>query len=79
MYISSEDASKNQKADSIVERNTAASLIMQNQSVAIDDLFGAITPHLARLQNPNDVHFNGEGYEFLGKQVAAVLATQISK
>lgn len=74
-----EDAAKNQKADSIVERNAAAALVMQKQNVLIDDLFGAITPHLAKLQNPNDVHFNAEGYEFLGKQVATVLETQISK
>ena len=53
--------------------------IMQKHNVVIDDLFGAVTPHLAKLQNPNDVHFNAEGYEFLGKQVATVLETQISK
>ena len=52
---------------------------MQKHNVVIDDLFGAVTPHLAKLQNPNDVHFNAEGYEFLGKQVATVLETQISK
>lgn len=74
-----EDAAKKQKADSIVERNAAAASVMQKQNVVIDDLFGAITPHLAKLQNPNDVHFNAEGYEFLGKQVATVLETQISK
>ena len=74
-----EDAGKNQKAESIVERNTAAASIMQKHNVVIDDLFGAVTPHLAKLQNPNDVHFNAEGYEFLGKQVATVLETQISK
>ena len=27
-----------------------------------DDLFTAITPHLAQMQNPNDVHFNAKGY-----------------
>ena len=74
-----EDAGKNQKAESIVERNMAAASIMQKHNVVIDDLFGAVTPHLAKLQNPNDVHFNAEGYEFLGKQVATVLETQISK
>jgi lysophospholipase L1-like esterase len=74
-----EDAAKNQKAESIVERNTAAASIMQKHNVVIDDLFGAITPHLAKLQNPNDVHFNAKGYEFLGRQVATVMETQISK
>jgi lysophospholipase L1-like esterase len=74
-----EDSSKNQRADSIVERNAAALSVMQKHGVAIDDLFGAVTPHVSKLQNPNDVHFNAEGYEFLGKQVASVLQAQLSK
>jgi acetyl esterase/lipase len=60
-----------QTAASIVERNRVAAEIMQRHQIAIDDLFAAITPHLAELQNPNDVHFNAKGYEFLGQQVAA--------
>jgi len=39
-------------------------------NIAIDDLFTAITPHLAETQNPGDVHFNGQGYDFLGQTVA---------
>jgi lysophospholipase L1-like esterase len=62
--------SKKQTAASIVERNEAAAAIMAKHNIAIDDLFTAVTPHLERLQNPNDVHFNAAGYEFLGKQVA---------
>jgi acyl-CoA thioesterase-1 len=38
--------------------------------IAIDDLFTDITPHLAEMQNPNDVHYNARGYEFLGSRVA---------
>lgn len=68
-----EDASKNQRSQSIVERNEAAAEIMKAAGVRTDDLFEAVTPHLAELQNPNDVHFNAGGYEFLGKQVAASL------
>jgi lysophospholipase L1-like esterase len=26
-----------------------------------------------KVQNPNDVHFNAEGYDLLGKQVAAAI------
>ena len=26
-----------------------------------DDLFTAVTPHLEKMQNPNDVHFNAAG------------------
>ena len=62
-----------QTAASIVERNQAALEVMQKHGVAIDDLFTAITPHLATMQNPNDVHFNGPGYDFLGQQVATAL------
>jgi acyl-CoA thioesterase-1 len=44
---------------------------MKKHGVATDDLFTAITPHLAEMQNPHDVHFNAAGYDFLGQQVGA--------
>lgn len=65
-----DDAGKKQTAASIVERNKAAAEIMAKHGVVTDDLFTAITPHLDKMQNPNDVHFNAAGYEFLGQQVA---------
>jgi lysophospholipase L1-like esterase len=43
---------------------------MEKHGVAIDDLFGFITPHLGEAQLPNDVHFKPEGYDLLGRQVA---------
>ena len=46
---------------------------MRKHGVAIDDLFAAITPYLEEMQNPNDVHFNAIGYEFLGQRVAEAL------
>ena len=55
-------------AEAAAKKATAAQ-IMQKHSVATDDLFTAVTPHLETMQNPNDVHFNGTGYEFLGQQV----------
>lgn len=60
-------------ARSIVERNEAAAKVMEARQVAVSDLFAAVTPHLAEFQLPNDVHFNSEGYTFLGKQVAAAI------
>lgn len=68
-----DDLPKNQKASSIIERNASALEVMTKAGVLRDDLFGAITPHLADLQNPNDVHFNAKGYEFLGAEVAKSL------
>lgn len=66
-----------QKASSIVEKNELAAEIMKRHQVAVDDLFNAIKPHLDKLQNPNDVHFNAEGNEFLGKAAATAIKTLI--
>ena len=46
---------------------------MRKHGVAIDGLFTAITPHLDEMQNPNDVHFNAAGYEFLGQRVGEAI------
>ncbi|MBI1310220.1 SGNH/GDSL hydrolase family protein [bacterium] len=69
---------KKYSAASIVERNAAALAVMQKHGVAVDDLFAAISPRLAELQNPNDVHFSGPGNEFLGHQVATFLQTVLA-
>ena len=71
--------SKKQTAASIVERNEAAAAIMKKHNIAIDDLFTVITPHLDRLQNPNDVHFNGAGYEFLGERVGEAIESVLKR
>ena len=68
-----DDPPKKQSAASIVERNLAAAEVMKKHGVAIDDLFADITPQLQKLQNPNDVHFNAAGYDFLGSRVAAAI------
>jgi lysophospholipase L1-like esterase len=73
------DAEKKQTAESIVERNAIAARLVQQHGIAIDDLFTFITPHLATAQNPNDVHFNGPGYQMLGKQVAASIEAALAK
>jgi len=72
-----DDPPKKQTAASIVERNAAAAELMKRQSVAINDLFTFITPHLAKVQPPKDVHFNGEGYDLLGKQVAVTIQSAL--
>jgi len=72
-----DDPARQQTAASIVERNQAAAELMAQHGIAIDDLFTAITPHLAEMQNPGDVHFNAQGYEFLGRTVAASIEEAI--
>jgi acyl-CoA thioesterase-1 len=46
---------------------------MKEKGVAVNDLFAAMTPHLAEYQPPADVHFTGPGYDFLGAKVAAAI------
>lgn len=72
-----DDPSKGQKAASIVERNHAAAELMKKHGIDFDDLFAAITPHLTELQNPNDVHFNARGYDFLGQAVARAIESAL--
>jgi acyl-CoA thioesterase-1 len=62
-----------------VERNEAAAELMKKHDVATDDLFDAMTPNLAAMQIPNDVHFNAKGYDFLGETVAKAIEEQLPK
>ena len=68
-----DNPAQKQTARSIVEKNALAAEVMRKHGIPTDDLFAAITPRLADLQNPNDVHFTGAGYEFLGARVAAAI------
>lgn len=61
----------------IVERNRIAAAVMKKHGIAIDDLFSTLTPHVERVMKPDDVHPNAEGYELLGKQVAAAIEAAI--
>lgn len=61
------------KSAPILERNAAALELMKKHKIVMDDLFAAITPHLKVMQNPDDVHFNAQGYDFLGETVAKAI------
>jgi lysophospholipase L1-like esterase len=62
----------------VPEYNEIAERVMKENGVAIDDLNTAITPHLAEMQNPKDVHYKPEGYALLAQQVAASIDSQLS-
>lgn len=74
-----DDPAKKQSAASIVERNVAAAMLMKKRGHSIDDLFSEISPKLDTLQNPNDVHFNAAGYDFLGAQVAVSILAVLER
>jgi lysophospholipase L1-like esterase len=59
--------------------NEIAERIMKENGVAIDDLHAHITPKLAELQNPQDVHYKSAGYEYLARQVAAEIEAALPK
>lgn len=52
---------------------------MLKHGIAIDDLCTSVTPHLAEMQNPNDVHFNAKGYDFLGETVVRAIEAELQK
>ena len=68
-----DNPAQKQTARSIVEKNALAAEVMRKHGIPTDDLFAALTPRLAELQNPHDLHFTGAGYEFLGARVAAAI------
>lgn len=72
-----DDLPKKQTAASIVEKNAMAAELMRKHGIVTDDLFAAITPHLAEMQNPNDVHFNAKGYDLLGETVAKAIEAHL--
>ena len=62
----------------VAEYNGIAKKVMTENGVAIDDLNAAITPRIAELQNPKDVHFKAAGYAFLAEKVAASIGTALA-
>ena len=62
----------------VPEYNAIAKKVMTENGVAIDDLSAAITPRIAELQNPKDVHYKPEGYAFLAKQVATSIEVALA-
>jgi peptidoglycan/LPS O-acetylase OafA/YrhL/lysophospholipase L1-like esterase len=70
---------KGYTARSIVDRNAAAARVMAEHDIAVDDLFGAVSPHLSEFQRPGDCHFNELGNSFLGETVARFLAPRLAR
>jgi acyl-CoA thioesterase-1 len=53
--------------------NAVAKKIMDEEGIAIDDLYAFALPKLEKIQRPANVHFSPEGSEVLAKQVAATI------
>lgn len=57
----------------IAEKNEIARRVMNKHGVAINDLHAFLAPQLEGIANPQDVHFNSQGYTLMGQQVAKVI------
>jgi lysophospholipase L1-like esterase len=54
----------------VLAYNAVAKQVMDEQGIAIDDLYAFALPQLAKIQRPNNVHFSPEGSKVLARQVA---------
>ncbi|MEQ2007548.1 MAG: SGNH/GDSL hydrolase family protein [Limisphaerales bacterium] len=73
------DLNPSRTFDKVPTYDAIATRVMTETGVTLNDLNAHITPHLAKLQNPKDVHFNKDGSEFLAKAVAAKIEAQLPK
>ncbi len=56
--------------ETLVAYNAAAKKIMDENKIAIDDLYAFARPQLAKIQAPRSAHFTEEGSKVLARQVA---------
>jgi lysophospholipase L1-like esterase len=73
------DLTPPRKFGQVKEYNEIAAKVMAENGVATDDLNAHITPQLATMQNPRDVHYTPAGSEFLAQQVAAEISKSLPK
>ena len=60
-------------ASDVMLYNAAASRIMTENGILINDLYSLALSRLSEIQQPANVHFNPAGSELLGKQIARVV------
>jgi acyl-CoA thioesterase-1 len=59
--------------------NATAARIMQEQGIAVDDLYAVAKPQLAEIQLPANVHFTPEGSRVLAQAVAKSIEQALAK
>lgn len=59
--------------------NAAAKRVMDENQIAIDDLYAFALPQLAKIQRPANVHFSAEGSKVLAEQVVASIQKALKK
>ena len=59
------------KNSDVIAYNLAASRVMEENGITIDDLYAVALPRLHGIQRPANVHYTDAGYEVLAGRVAA--------
>lgn len=67
------------KNSDVIAYNAVAKKIMEENGVAIDDLYTFALPRLDKIQLSANVHFNAEGSTALAEQVAASIQKSLGK
>jgi acyl-CoA thioesterase-1 len=67
------------KNEDVIAYNKVARKIMDDNGVAIDDLYAFALPQLDKIQLPANVHFTGKGSEALATRVAASIEAALKK
>ena len=65
--------------EEVAAYNAAARKIMEENHIAIDDLYAFALPRLKEIQQPANVHFTAEGSKALAGQVAAAIRKALAE
>ena len=67
------------KNDDVIAYNAVAKKIMEENGIAINDLYAFALPQLEKIQQPVNVHFNDKGSTALAEHVAAAIEAALKK
>lgn len=73
------DLNPSRNNSAVIAYNAIARKIMDENGVAIDDLYTFALPQLAKIQLSANVHFTPEGYKALADQVVAAIVKAQAK
>jgi acyl-CoA thioesterase-1 len=63
----------------VIAYNAIARKIMEENGVAVDDLYEATLPHLVQIQQAANVHFNAAGSDVMARAVARIVKAALKK
>jgi len=63
----------------VADYNAIALKVMKEMGVTVNDLNAWITPKLAEMQKPQDVHYLDSGYDYLAQKVAQEIRAALGK